>query len=98
MKRKPQLRILRMFNGMCSTKARVQARRRIRAGRSEKSHVVMYSRKAERVEEEGPASIVPFEVCRKEREKTMLFAFLGPSFSCYVSSLALDSTKYDHEQ
>ena len=41
----PQLRILMIFNGICRMNARTQARRRMREGRSEKSHFVMYSRK-----------------------------------------------------
>jgi hypothetical protein len=43
----PQLRILMIFNGICRMNARTQARRRMRAGRPEKSHSMMYSQKEE---------------------------------------------------
>ena len=84
----PQLRILMMFNGICRTNARMQTRRLIMAGRSEKSHVVMYSRNGEVDQRAGglvlrslwaeeevgkmSGSIVPWEDSRRVRKKNIL--------------------------
>lgn len=86
----PQLMMLIIFSGICSINAKMQAKRRIMAGRSEKSHVVIYSRNGEVdhragalvvmrpwVEEEigKSGSIVPLEDSRRGRKKNIVGSF-----------------------
>lgn len=53
---------------------------------------MMYSRKAEMVDEEGPASIVPSEVWRRERKNGILLSF-QVRFSALLWSSASSSSR-----